>query len=149
MRHLLALSFATLAFIACGNKGDTAAQAERTRSFCADLASELRSAASAYGSYAAKLASDPAFAQNERAIVDLPYGMSPRERSIASLQLHKRLQYCVYQRKAEEKALDALSNRANSEVGKLSSLDAPADIATALDALANTAAEIGRLPVRD
>lgn len=146
MRHL---AFAVLVCASCGNKGGSQGLSERTRSFCHDVAHELQSAASDYDGYVAALKTNLTDAQKERYIIDLPYGMSPRERGIAGVALHKRMQFCVYARKGEENALDALSSRANSEVGKLSKLDAPADVAATVNALAKMAEEIDQLPIRD
>lgn len=146
MRHLIA--FATLVSVSCGSKGGDPALAERARSFCHELAAELRSAAGDYGTYATSAKGDGSGGSNVRATLDLPYGIAPRERGIASVRLHRDLQFCVQTRRGDEKALDALSGRANTEIGKLHSVDAPADVASTVDALAKVAEEIEQLPVR-
>ena len=132
---------------ACRGKQEGRAVSESATSYCKDIASELRQASELYAAYAASGQLSPE--QQQRAAIDLTYGLSPKERSVAGIHLNKDLLFCTMIRGGDSAARDALSGRVSVAAGKLSSSDAPADISKRVSELAAVAAEITALPIRD
>jgi hypothetical protein len=82
-------------------------------------------------------------------VIDLPYGITPKERSIAARSLQDDLQFCAMIRSAESSRLDPVSSAVSVTTSRLHENDAASEIAKSVDDLASIAKAIDELPIRE
>lgn len=148
MRALLVVSIA-LTF-ACSKRKDGGSLSERVEFSCGLLANELRQATDKYKEYAGWIETMRLSPEQQgRAEGKLPYGLTDRERVVATRGLFSQFLLCARSRELEEQAIEQLTNRAAEGTGDFITYTQPAEMARSIEALAALAAEIKNLPVRD
>ena len=124
--------------------------ADRVDFACGLLTSELATAAEKYREYAGWIAEGRLSpGQQGRAETNLQYGTTERERRVAGHGVHQQLRFCATTRDIDDHRSGAFLTRAADAVEKFKWGMDPAQTATSVKALADLAAEIKALPIRD
>jgi hypothetical protein len=146
-----ALCLGIVVVLACGGKqSEGRPLSEWVHFHCHAVQWDLGMAAVKYKTFAESVAGARLDAgQRERAESSLLYGAHFRQRSIASMQLHRTLSFCTLVRDLEETRSTALLDRVSLATAAFGERDDPAEMSRAMTELAAVAAELDTLPIRD
>lgn len=129
---------------------------------CDLLTNDLANASEKYREYAGWMAAGPLSPdQQRRAEIDLVYGTTERERHVAATGVHMQLRFCATTRDIDDNRASDYLTRAAEAVDKFQwgtgsqtatrfmEVADPAQIAAGIREIADLAAEINALPIRD
>ena len=146
----------------CGETPDRISLADRVDRACDLLTSDLANASKKYLEYAGWMAAGRLSPdQQARAEMDLLYGTTERERRVAGNGVHMQLRFCASTRDIDDSRSSTYLTRAAEAVEKfqwgtgaqtatrLMEVADPTQIATGIREIADLAAEINALPIRD
>lgn len=150
MKTLWPLVVTTLLAGSCSKRVDSPSLAERVKSTCRNLSSEMSQAATRYRDYAGWMADHRMSPeQQHRAEMMLGYGADDMARGIGVRGLQPLFDLCARSRRLEEPRIDEITVRVSQHTGRFILNPDPGEMARSIEGLAAIAAEIDNLPLRD